>query len=296
LGVEVFPFTKLSYKSKAIEQKWEPLRRRIYGAVSYAEYEMVKQGYRHCDVYDFGPSNIMHRLKKVARDGLIFIPILISQQYGGYGHRHYVVDKFSDDTFIYGGVARTAEDAIYFHDAGVVTIKERLGDYGNLKFDIGDETFSMNPNGIDHEVTGALLGYPACDRKFFRDTWLRDGCLDPMYEMAANTENHQAITQHHIQVTGVPLLNRLCRYWGFNIIPHFPHSFDCKESQRFADIFFKLMKDCDEEASNACKEVLNMPMKWSMKNCITIVDHPLFIGSANGYYTKEERTVEWFPQ
>jgi hypothetical protein len=283
--VEIFPFVKFCWRSKEIQSKWQPLKTRIYTAVHFAEYEMVKRGYRKCDVYDFGPGNIVPRLRKVASDGLIFIPILISQQYGGYGHKHYVVNNFTDDTFIYGGVARNKDDAIRFHDAGVVNLSERIRDWSD-----------MNPNGIDHDITGELLGYPKCDRDFFKYTWLRDGCVDPMFEMALNTENHERVSKQKVKVSGNPLLNRLCRYWGYNIIPFFPHSFDCAEALKFADKFYGLMREYDEEAVEACYEVLSMPMMWTLNNCIIEVQHPLFWGSANGYYRPEKVTVEWFPE
>lgn len=284
---ELFPFVKFSWRTKDIANKWEPLRKRIYNAVHFAEYEMVKRGHRACDVYDFGPGNVVERLRKVAKDGLIFIPILISQQYGGYGHRHYVVNKFTDDTFIYGGIARNKEDAIKFHDAGVTDLRLRIMDW---------KSEEMNPNGIDHDVTGELLGYPKCDRKFFNDVWLKDGCLDPMYEMALRTEDHEFVSENHIKVTGNPLLNRLCKYWGYNIVPFFPHSFDCPNALKFAETFYKLMEEHDKEAIQACREVLSMPMKWSLSNCVIEVQHPLFWGAANGYHTQEKKVVEWFPQ
>lgn len=247
---------------------------------------MVKRGHRSCDVYDFSPGNILSRLKKVASDGLIFIPILVSRSYGGYGHRHYVTDKFTDDTFIYGGVARNAEEAVKFHDAGVIQVNDRIKQWKREE---------MNPHGIDHDVTGELLGYPECDRRFFSETWLRDGCLDPMYEMALNTDNHEVVSENHIKVSGDPMLNRLIRYWGYNIIPFFPHSFDCPKARRFADTFFALMREYDEGASQACYEVLDLPMVWSLSNCIIEVQHPLFWGCANGYYRKDKIVVEWYP-
>lgn len=285
--VEVYPFVKFSWRSREIEEKWNPLRGRIYNAVHFAEYEMVKRGFRKCDVYDFGPRNIVERLRKVASDGLIFIPILISQQYGGYGHRHYVVKDFTDDTFIYGGVARNKEDAIRFHDAGVTDLRLRLKDW---------KSSEMNPRGIDHDVTGELLGYPKCDRDFFNEVWLKSGNLDPMFEMACNTEDHELVTENHVKVAGDPLLNRMLRYWGYNIIPFFPHSYDCKEALKFANNFFTLMHEYDYEAVNACREVLSMPMRWSLSNCIIEVQHPLFWGAANGYYTESKKVVDWFPQ
>lgn len=285
--VEVFPFTKKSWRSPTIEREWEPMRKRIYQAVHYTEYEMVKRGHRRADVYDFSPSNIMQRLRKVGADGLVFLPMLISKSYGGYGHRHYVTDKFIDGTFIYGCVARSVEDAVKFHDAGVVNLSERIKTWDGAE---------MNPNGIDHDVTGDLLGYPKCDRDFFNNVWLKEGCLDPMFEMAKNTYDVEYVTQHHVKVEGSPLLNRMCRYWGYNIVPHFPHSFDCQESISFARKWYEIMKEYDNDAAEACLAVLSMPMVWSMTNCIINVEHPLFRGSANGYYLPETVTVEWFPR
>jgi len=295
--LEIYPFTKMSWKSKEIEDKWEPLRRRINTTVHYAEYESVKQGIRPCDVYDFGPNNIMYRLKKVGLDGLHFLPILVSQQYGGYGHRHYTTDNFTDNTFIYGGISKHVSHAITFHDAGVVDVKQRIRkDYESRPLVIGNETLYMKLDGIDHNVTGALLGYPKCDRDFFEKTWLKEGCLDPMYETAENTKNATTKEENIIEVTGSPWLNRLIRYWGFNLIPFFPHSFDCPFAEIFAKKWWKLMEECDPEAAQACYEALNMPMVWSMNNCITTIDHPLFWGSANGYYRPDKVTVKWFPE
>lgn len=310
--ISLFPFNKLCWRTKAIANEWEPIRRRIYNCTAFAEYEMVKRGYRRCDVYDFGPNNIIPRLTKVAADGLFFIPILISKQYGGYGHRHYTTDKFTDDTFIYGGVAKDCEDAIAFHDAGVPNIKDRIMDPKKTKYIYHDDMIihSINPDGIDHRLTGWLLGYPACDVEFFSRTWLKDGCLDPMYEMAVNTEGAEVENkvfikdnslaelkpkEYNVKVAGNPMLNRLARYWGFNIVPHFPHSFDCVEAGDFAEVFFKLMREADGEAADACLDLLSMPMRWSMMNAVTTLEHPLFFGSANGYYRKEKVTVEWFP-
>ncbi len=116
-----------------------------------------------------------------------------------------------------------------------------------------------------------------------------------MYEMALNTEGAE-VDGNTVKVEGHPILNRLARYWGYNMIPFFPHSFDCDDAIIFARTFRDLMREYDQEATDACLEVLSMPMVWSMTNCITTVDHPLFWGSANGYYRPETVTVEWFPQ
>jgi len=280
--VEVFPFTKFNWRSEAIAEEWEPLRRRIYQAVNFAEYESVKRHLRRCDVYDLTPSNFDNQIKKVFLDGLYFLPILRSKTYGGYGYRHYHATTIDENTFIYGVVSHNLEDAITFHDAGVVDVKQRIRDYPTKH--------------IDHNKTGELLGYPECDRRFFQETWLKDGCLDPMHEVALNTESVEKIKAGHVKVSGSVLLNRLIRYWGFNLIPFFPHSFDCEEAITYGKWWFKLMQEHDQAAADACLSALSMPMVWSLQNCIIRVEHPLFSGSANGYYTSEKKVVEWFPE
>jgi hypothetical protein len=281
LAVSIFPFTQISWRSKSIAKEWEPIKASIYGAVHYAEYEGVKQGYRKCDVYDFRPNSIMSRLKKVGADGLVFIPILISKDHGGYSHQHYNVDKFEDGTFIYGVVAKDPDDAILFHDSEVLDRTQQI---------------KHNLPQRSHDNLGQLLGYPKCCRDFFSNTWLKDGCLDPMYETALNTSTVEKAGSGHVKVSGEPRLNRLIRYWGFNIIPFFPHSFECEEALKFSEWWIRLMRKKDRRATDACLEALNMPMTWSMKNGITYVEHPLFIGSSNGYYVPENRVVEWFPK
>ena len=282
--IEVYPFGKLAWRTQEIADEWDPIRTRIYNATHFAEYEMVKRGFRKADVYQLDPGKFDNQIKKVFLDGLVYLPILRSKTYSGYGHRHYPTDTIDQNTFVYGGVCRTLEDAIMFHDAGVINLSERIKDW---------PPDQMNPNGIDHIVTGRLLGYPECDTKFFQDTWLTDGNLDPMFEMALNTKDCFFVDDNSVQVSGVPLLNRMCRYWGFNLIPYFPHSLDCRHSVDFAATFFGIMKEFDSEATLKCLDLLSMPMKWSLQNCIVYVEHPLFIGSSNGYYTEEKKEVNW---
>ena len=279
--VEVYPFTKFSWFTNDIMKEWEPLRTRIYQATNFAEYEMVKRGYREADVYQLDPDKFDIQIKKVNLDGLTFLPILRSKTYGGYGHRHYTTNTIDKDTFIYGVVARDREAAIRFHDASVVHTSERINEYPT--------------DGIDHREIGRMLGYPDCCIDFFNDVWLKDGCLDPMSEMALNTDGARVLDNGAIEVSGHPYLNRLIRYFGFNIVPFFPCSFKCQEAIGFAKTWFSLMREYDEEAADACLEAQSVPMVWSLKNCITYIEHPLFIGSANGYYTEQKKEVRWLP-
>jgi hypothetical protein len=184
--VEVYPFVKLSWRSEEIRREWAPIRSRIYGAKGYAEYNMVKKGLRKCDVYQLDPDKFDHQINRVSLDRLHYLAILRSKTYGGFGHRHYDTDTIDENTFIYGCVCDTLENAIKFHDAGVINLSERINSWTPSE---------MNPNGIDHDVTGELLGYPKCDRDFFKNVWLSGGCLDPMFEVAKNTEGADIVDE-----------------------------------------------------------------------------------------------------
>ena len=282
---EIYPFLKIAWRSEKIRREWEPIRSRIYDANAFTEYESVRRGLRSCDVYQLDPDRFDEQIEKVVLDGLHFLPILRSRRFSGFGHVHYEKDVIDEDTFIYGVVSNSLDGAIEFHDAGVTNIAKRIKKW------TPDE---MNPDGIDHDVTGKLLGYNKKSRDLFNDVWLTDGCVDPEYEIALNTEGVE-VENGVATVYGNPALNRMIRYWGFQLIPYFPYSFTCKESIKFADWWFDLMVEYDEEATKKCHEVLNMPMTWSVWNGIIFVEHPIFIGAANGYYPTKKKTVVWTP-
>ena len=119
--------------------------------------------------------------------------------------------------------------------------------------------------------------------------------MDPEYEIALNTAGVE-VEDNVATVSGHQALNRMVRYWGFQTIPYFPHSFACEEALNFSEWWVDLMAEYDKEATEKCLELLDMPMTWSVSNGIIYVEHPLFIGAANGYYPEEKKTVCWNPQ
>lgn len=267
--LEVYPFTKLSWRSRKIQREWQPIMRELSQAVYFTEYEMVKRGHRDADVYQLDPNRFDVQIKKVFDDKLSYQPILRSKKYSGFGHRHYLKNQIDMDTFIYGVVAKDYETAIKFREASL----------GN----------------IDHKAIGQMLGYPDCCTDWFLKVWLKEGCVDPMYETALQTSNHKILKEGEVEVHGHPYLNRLIRYFNFTIIPFFACSYECEEAIKFSETWFKLMK---EKAPTACEkllEVLDMPCTWSLNNLIIYVDHPLFRGAANGYQFPKKRVVHWKP-
>jgi len=269
MTVEPHPFTQLSWKGLKNKRRWQPIREKLNYAGFFAEYEMVRRGHRQCDIYQLDADQFDWQLKKVMDDSLVIQPILRSRKYSGFGHRHYCTDVIDSDTFIFSVVARSLEDAQTFREAN-------LGD-------------------IDHRLIGEMLGYPDCCIDWFLEAWLKDGCIDPLFEAAANTEGSER-DGNTVTVTGHPWFNRFIRYFGFHVIPYFTHNLKCPESEKFAEIFHSLMMEHSPDAVEALDEALTMPVTWTLNNLIIEVDHPLFRGAVNGYYWPEKLTVKWSPE
>ena len=269
---EIYPFTIMSWNGPKIKRKWQPIQQKIQEAVNFAEYEGVKRGFRHCDVYQLDTDKFDWQIKKVIDDGLFYQPILRSARYHGFGHRHYHVKDLTMDSFIYGVVGDTYENAVKFREAG-------LGE-------------------VDHKLTGQLLGYDGCCIDWFLNVWLKQKiqCADPMYETALNTEGHEFNDDSSVTVSGNPKFNRLIRYFSFQVIPYFTCSYACTNAEKFVDWFYSLMYEYAPDECEMLLEALNMPMTWSLNNLIIYVEHPLFRGAANGYWYPEKRVVHWKPE
>jgi len=242
---EIFPFLRVSWKSKKIADQWKELFPRMTHLASWAEYESVRIGLREADVYHLSARNFDKEIERVFLDGLIYLPILRSQTYEGYSHRHRPTEIIDENTHVFGVVARDLETAEKYR--------------------------AVNKGIIDHTTIGKMLGYPECCVGFFNEWWPK-GIVDMVYESYKNTEG-----ECH------PMLNTALRYFGLKIIPHFSCSFNCEESIKFAEEWYKLMLEKDEEAARSLLEILSMPMKWSLSNYIIDVDHELFHGATNGY-------------
>ena len=239
-------------------------------ATHFTEYEMVKRGFRDCDVYQLNPRSFDVEIDKVAEDKLFYRPILRSKIYQGFGHRHYPSETIDENTFIYGVVGKTWEAA--------------------------EEFKKISTGEVDHKRIGELLGYPACCSDWFLEVWLTDGCVDPMFETATNTPTHEVNEDGSVNAYGNPMFNRLLRYWAFQVIPYFTHSYDCEPSKEFADTWWKIMHEFAPEESELLLEVLNTKCTWSLNNMIIFVEHPLFRGCCNGYWYPEKRVVHWVPE
>lgn len=264
---EVYPFTSLSWRTQEIRDKWEPVRQEINRVAHIAEYEMIKEGHRHCDVYSFSAGNFDYEINWVIDHGFYPLTILRSRNYEGFGHRHYHADKIGPDVFIYSVIADTYENAKKFQQAS-------LGE-------------------VDHKIIGQLLGYPDCCIDWFLPVWIGQRVADPMFELAVNTPGSEMITPSEVSVKGHPMLNRFARYFGLCVSPFFPHSLTCPDAIKFCNNWYKIMHKHAPYESERLLELLSMPLTWSHNNMIVRVDHPLFKAATNGFDWVEGKKVQW---
>ena len=262
---ELKPFTEVYWKSNRIMKEWRNKISKISRLAWDTEYEMVKLGHRKANVYHLHANSYDKDIERISLDGLVFLPILRSKTYDGFSHTHYPSDTLGQNVMVYGAMARDLKTAKKFRDA-------------NLK--------------NDHKAIGKLLGYPKCCCEYFNDIWLKNGIVDPQYESALRTDV-SVKSKNSVLVKGHPYTNQMLRYFGIRITPWFPCSFSCKESIKRGEQWFKVISDTNKELSKELYYLLDQPMKWSLLNAIIYVDHPVFYGMANGYWTGKKKEVMW---
>jgi hypothetical protein len=268
---EIFPFVNMVWNGSKIREKWAPIRAVLLKELHRAESELIHRGIRNCDVYGFTPHNFDHQINEISERGFVPLTIHRTQSHAGYDHRFYFVDEMAMDTYIYGVVADTYENAKKFRDLHLL------------------------PHGTDHRAVGELLGYPDCCMDFFLPVWIDGGVADPIYETAENTEGSEVIAENEINVSGLAALNRISKYFGMQLVPFFTCSFGCEDALKFADEVYDIIHERVPDEAEALMEFLSMPITWNMKNMITYVTHPLFRGSTNGYDWPTKRVVHWTP-
>lgn len=268
LNIEVNPFTKLVWNSTEARERYEVMVNRALPLHDKAEYEMVRQGLRRCGTLHLSPHNFHSHIEKLQKDGMVWLPIQWTRNYGGFSHRHIPTTIGDSNSSCYGVMAGKLEDAEEFR---------RASSY-------------MAHNQTDHEVLGELLGFPKCCSSFFVDKW-GSGYYDPVWHSAADTKNAKVIDERVIEVEGHIHTNQMMRYRGLRTTSHFPCSLDCEDSIKIGDVWLDVMRSIDPTGTEDLIELLSMPLVWSCLHGITTVETPIFTIVTNSLPTKERWTV-----
>ena len=145
----------------------------------------------------------------------------------------------------------------------------------------------------DDESLGCLLGYPECCRRFFRNVWVEQKCLDTTWAMAANTLAPVGAVVDLESGRSI-LANILWRWIGVRAVPHLPCHFDCVETVKLAERLLAVAERGGfAEEVQWIKEILSWPVEWSALHGIAEVKTPILKISTRTDATASKFVVRW---
>lgn len=129
----------------------------------------------------------------------------------------------------------------------------------------------------DHSAMGAVLGYPACCRKFFQKVWVDDGMIDTTWPVAQGASGERTVS-----VEGhAPENNILLRWLGVRAVSHLPCSFDCQPTRVQGHAMLELGERHGwREEVDWIREALSWPVEWSALHGIAEIKTPVVKVSA----------------
>jgi len=257
--IEISPETKLLFRSKKLEEIWRPRIKRITRAFMRLEFETFLRGMRDLYIYHYHsekPEEIFDLLNKYH---LSFYPTRRTAIYRGFSHKH-IRPVSGEPFYLFGALVKDPK--------------------------IGEEFVRKE---TDHTWIGLHLGYPKCCIDFFNKVWYSKS-IDPIWEIAANTENAE-ISGRTVQVEIHPFCNQALRYFGIRITPHLPCSFTCERTVEMGEEWFKIFKEIDQEAAEWALEILSLPFTWDCLYGVAVIDTDLFKGITNSDGVLEKKVV-----
>jgi hypothetical protein len=120
------------------------------------------------------------------------------------------------------------------------------------------------------------LGYPPCCSASLATVTAKRRCLDNTWAMVDDpTSIFEENGARIAEIEGSPI-NPLLSALGLRATPHRPCSFHCRETQRLAEAYGKLMAEASHEPyQGALAEVLGWPVEWSSLHGIIEVVLPI---------------------
>jgi len=228
------------------------------------EYETVKHGLRPCGLlFGVDPVQLNRLTSEYAKDGLILEPIA-RMAVAAEGFSHFMTPPNQNDAYrLKCVIARRQRDVNRFVAA-------------DSKSDDAD--------------VGHLLGYPKCCSRFFQKVW-RQGCFDPIWETAENTEGDVVRLREVCRdVYGNDVERRIVlvshreackissclRYIGVRITSHFACAMNCGKSIAIANQRIRLARHLVMIGVNAAVEILQLPCRWECHQGLAVVSTPVF--------------------
>lgn len=176
--------------------------------------------------------------------------------------------------------------ALGFRSAGLVFGTAHVGSLP--VWEVAPDRFAIGPRAREladaywhgnDELIGALLGFPACCRHFFGETWAQ-GSRDTTWQMARDGTD------------GPIECNILGRWLGLRWVMHLPCSFTCTESAALGAAHRALLRETDRAAADVIDEVLAWPVEWSALHGAAEIRYPVVKVVTRTGYTSDKRIVQ----
>ncbi len=270
------PFTKSNWKTAVSRDEWSPVLRRVAEGKSLAEWMSVidDRTDRKAAIVHVNHQNRDEWIERVGKHGLHYRQIRFSRPYEGYSHKFIPANRDDPERLSYS----------------VISQNEDIAD--KIK-----EIELEGEGGERHRQIGEFLGFPDCCLDHFNDVWLDQGRIDPIYEIACNSGNAEAIDGDRNQIRIVdpdPWSNIIWRYFGWSYITHLPCSFDCEKSHEIAQVRGEIMAENGyRDAANALHTWLNEPHVWSGYKSLARVANGHFLGSSQTSAYWNKKRVVW---
>lgn len=245
------PFARVMWVSKQAKETWEPKIQVAASTYTQLERLTVIEGLRQCMTTHFYPETLGDGMRALARDGLVFLPLVRVGSYQGFAHSHPPVIEGRPWSY-YGVCARSLADA---------------------------EAFAHATEKSDHATMGRLLGFPPCCIEFFNTVWL-SGYIDPVWHAAVRCQcehvKEQSPTHIRLNASVPHEIFPGLRYIGIRLISHLPCALDCHPSQKIASNWKAVGQKAGLEGITVLEEILHWPVEWDCLKGIALVSTPAF--------------------
>lgn len=191
------------------------------------------------------------------------------------------MEKIRKDGLIYTPLRKSGYYQGFAHFHHSVKPGEPFFWYGVLTKNLKDaERFKEADLKGDHKTIGKMLGYPECCIDYFIKTFPIN--YDPVW---VDLEG---------EITGYSEANQMLRYFGSRITSHLSCSPNCKATKEIGEVWFKIMKEFDENLANELYDLLNGEIVWNSYHEVVQVETPYFIGLTHTFpYLEKPRIIYW---
>jgi hypothetical protein len=265
LDFQLPDFTRLSWVNEPARELWAPRIDRIIRAWAEIEWTSVLLGARACAKLRLPVDELIAGAGRWAAHGLASMPL---SQEGDPGQ-------------------------IYCSRAAPVTPGQPI----LLSVAVGSladvARFRRAWDTGDHDEIGALLGYPACCRRFFQRSWVDERSVDPTWAQACATAAPEDGATA-VELGGPPAANLLWRWMGVRAVAHLPCRFDCGPTAEVAAALREVGVSAGfAQEMDWVDEILSWPVEWSALHGIAEIKTPILKISTRTDATAGKLAVRW---